>query len=442
MGVHRSSGSAIGVTEENLRARREFIGLTEQDQTVLVGLIPWIETVSGGLAEKFYDHQFSFRPTREYFDAYSAKTGKPIGVLRQHLESMQVRYIESVFHGAVSGWDVAYFEQRIQIGEIHDQINLPLKWFLGSYAHWRKLLSEALLDHLGNHKKVAPVMEALGKVFDLDAQAVSDSFVFFTLDSMGLSVDALNPAPGKDRTEYLGLVKNDIEVLVAQADALASDDMDNRVLDTKVSGLIGEGVSSVIGRVRTVAGSVESVSGNISSVAVAADQLAESAREIASRSSDVARLSSEAAEVADQATAAMAELRESSNKIYKVVSTIASVAEQTKLLALNATIEAARAGEAGKGFSVVANEVKSLANQTGDATIDIENQIRETRDQITNSVAAIEAIVERIKEVNASQITMAGAVEEQSIAVNELGQNLAEASQSANVIQRQVSGFG
>ena len=63
------------------------------------------------------------------------------------------------------------------------------------------------------------------------------------------------------------------------------------------------------------------------------------------------------------------------DEIGKVIEVIQDIAEQTNLLALNATIEAARAGDAGKGFAVVATEVKELAKQTANATIDIRKRI-------------------------------------------------------------------
>ncbi|WP_369292641.1 methyl-accepting chemotaxis protein [Bradyrhizobium yuanmingense] len=71
----------------------------------------------------------------------------------------------------------------------------------------------------------------------------------------------------------------------------------------------------------------------------------------------------------------MAGLAAAAERIGSVVQLIAAIAQQTNLLALNATIEAGRVGEAGKGFAIVAQEVKSLASQTAQATVEISGQI-------------------------------------------------------------------
>ncbi|MDF2549519.1 MAG: methyl-accepting chemotaxis protein [Chlamydiales bacterium] len=71
--------------------------------------------------------------------------------------------------------------------------------------------------------------------------------------------------------------------------------------------------------------------------------------------------------------------------INETMESIEEIAEQTKLLALNASIEAAKAGKAGTGFTVVANEVKDLANQTNAAIIEIRDQVVEVFDESHHS---------------------------------------------------------
>ena len=77
----------------------------------------------------------------------------------------------------------------------------------------------------------------------------------------------------------------------------------------------------------------------------------------------------------DRIEARMNEVQNAIESISAITSTIDAIARQTNLLALNATIEAARAGEAGKGFAVVASEVKQLANNTSEATAEIDTAL-------------------------------------------------------------------
>src|SRR5256885_1685366 len=92
----------------------------------------------------------------------------------------------------------------------------------------------------------------------------------------------------------------------------------------------------------------------------------------------------------DQVSRAAATLELGSREIGKLVDEITRIAHQTDLLALNAAIEAARAGQHGLGFRVVADEVRKLAEQRARSADEVRSRVRQTQDQITQLLAAIE----------------------------------------------------
>jgi methyl-accepting chemotaxis protein len=95
----------------------------------------------------------------------------------------------------------------------------------------------------------------------------------------------------------------------------------------------------------------------------------------------------------------------SSDKIGQASNVISSIAEQTNLLALNAAIEAARAGESGRGFTVVADEIRKLAEQSSTSTKEIDGMVNELQANAKNAVKTMERLSNISKEQANSVIT-------------------------------------
>ena len=123
-------------------------------------------------------------------------------------------------------------------------------------------------------------------------------------------------------------------------------------------------------------------------------KLAQSSQESVNSMDDVMHQLSSAAEMV---SGKLALLSERATGINQVVTTIMKVADQTNLLSLNAAIEAEKAGEYGKGFTVVANEIRRLADQTAIATYDIEQMVREIQSAVAAGVMGIDKFSEEVR---------------------------------------------
>ncbi len=196
--------------------------------------------------------------------------------------------------------------------------------------------------------------------------------------------------------------------------------------------------SGAIRQASAASSAADQTASNVQTVASATEELSSSIGEITRQTSLSVSMASEGVTIAAATSGAIGALAQTTEQIGTVVRLINDIASQTNLLALNATIEAARAGDAGKGFSVVASEVKSLANQTAKATEEIQAQISTIQSQTGAAVTMVTQISDMIRRMSDLSTTVAAAVGQQGAATGEITRNVQEAAHGTDVVSANV----
>lgn len=400
------SGRADAVGKPvDLAERLRFAGIDDEVRGLLRSYRSVISAELPGILDAFYEHVRAFPEVAGMFPDASA-----FG----HARDMQVAHWALI---ATGNFDAHYTASVRRMGEVHCGLGLEPHWYIGGYS----FITGRLLAAVSGERGLARLFGGQGAkaAVALNKAAMLD---------MDLAISVYFEAARRNCRETLaGLAAGFEEAVVTVVRSVNSAANDLR---SSAWSLATASTETMHQADAASVGSLDATR-SIEAVTSATEQLAGSLKDVGQKIEVSSATAERALVEAEQITTQVGGLIGAMDRIGGIAETIREIADSTTLLALNATIESARANEAGRGFSVIASEIKQLAVQTTNATVEINSQIVSIRDFSHYVSSAVSGIQKTIQEMNEIKLEITRAIEAQGVATHRTVNNLQQAWQTS-----------
>lgn len=241
-------------------------------------------------------------------------------------------------------------------------------------------------------------------------------------------------------------VKNTSGSVASSADELGNASDDLAVSGSKIEEAvaeIGQGISSqaddaenCLSKMDSLSRKIENMNAAVSSMTETVNQTRDSLAKSLDTMSELRRQAAGTSEATEQVITDISGLGEATVSIGKFTEVIGNIASQTNLLSLNASIEAARAGEAGRGFSVVAEEIRQLADGSQNAANEIAKVVSGIRERMDTSIASAKQAGDIVSGQEQTVAVTVGHIQAMSRELEELFSGIAEVQNELDFINQ------
>ncbi len=413
----------LNIDKSEIDWRKEYTQFSQVDATTLESVSGVFEAVAEDLVEEFYDHLQSYNETVAILDSSS----KPVEMLKRD----QRQYLIELGQGQ---YDQSYFDRRARIGKIHDMLDLGPKIYFGAYSIYYRGILEALgeeakanVDQPETTETIDTLLErvlSVLKLINLDQQVAMDTYIHSYSQQVEEMVE--------QQQTLMENVENDLEQPIAEVSGAAQDVTERTIEVSETIHEQTEKIDTVTGETASMSATIE----EIASTAATVSQTSENARERAERGKSSSTETLEAMKNIDDSVREVAEnmasLQSQMEAVSEFTTVIDKISDQTNLLALNASIEAANAGEAGSGFAVVANEVKSLAEESKENAVEIEKTIDNAQETTAETATSLEKVATEVSDGQGRVEATMNDLEEIVAAVGEASEGIQDVSDATD----------